>query len=107
MDPPAENVRYILSGPESLSVAEVLAILSETINRPVTNSSMPKSLIPFILPVVAGMNYSESVLLKDLLMALDEDKQCDPTPCLTHLLGRQANSFAAVARRWAGQSLKV
>jgi len=103
VDPPAENVRYILSGPKSLSVAEVLAILSGAIDRPVTNSALPKALIPFILPFVAGMDYSESVLLKELLVALDADVQCHPTPCLSQLLGRPANTFGEVVRRWAVQ----
>ncbi len=105
MEPPAENTRYILSGPAPLSVAEVLAILSDAIKRPVTNSAMPKSLLPFILPLVAGMDYTEAVLLKELLIALDEDEQCEPTPFLARLLGRPANDFEEVARRWAGQSL--
>jgi hypothetical protein len=39
------------------------------------------------------------------LIALDEDEQCEPTPFLARLLGRPANDFAEVARRWAGQSL--
>jgi len=102
-DPPEKNTRYILSGPEPLSVGEVLAVLSDAIGRPVTNSAMPKFLIPFILPLVAGLNHGESVLLKELLIALDEDAQRDPTPCLGQLLGRPANDFSEVARRWAKQ----
>jgi len=104
LDPPAENTRYILSGPESLSVAEVLAVLSDAIGKAVRNSAMPKFLIPFVLPVVAGLNYRESVLLKELLIALDENAQCTPTQTLSRLLGRPANNFAEVTRRWVSRS---
>jgi uncharacterized protein YbjT (DUF2867 family) len=104
LDPPAENTRYILSGPESLSVPEVLAVLSDAIGKNVSNSAMPKFLIPFVLPVVAGMNYRESVLLKELLIALDDNAQNSPTQTLTELLGRPANNFDEVARRWVSQS---
>jgi len=103
MAPPAENTRFILSGPESLSVAEVLAILSAALGRPVSNSAMPKSLLPFVLPVVARMAFAESVLLKELMIALDRGEQCEPTPHLSRLLGRPANRFAGVVERWLGQ----
>ena len=101
IDPPAENRRYILSGPAPLSVPEVLSILSDATGRPVTNSAPPKLLLPFVLPLVAGLDYSEAVLLKELMVVLDKGVQSEPTQSLPELLGRSATDFAAVARSWA------
>jgi len=103
MEPPESNTRYLLSGPEALSVADVLGILTDVIGRPVANRAMPKFLIPFVLPVIGGMNRAESNLLKELLTVLDEGVQRDPTPWLSRLLGRPATPFSEVAGRWAGQ----
>lgn len=86
---------HTLTGPRALSFAALAELLASTTGRPVRHISPPSLLARLVLPWVSGMPRWRSNLVVDLMSAIADGAQSNPSDAVRKISGHEPRTIEA------------